>query len=89
MNGFRIGTIRGIPIKIHITFLLALPLLALGFARAFREAAELAGEDASALGNPFLWGLTVALALFLSVLLHELAHYFGIDEDRLEELGYD
>jgi predicted Zn-dependent protease with MMP-like domain len=20
--------------------------------------------------------------------LHELAHYFGIDEDRLEELGY-
>ena len=21
--------------------------------------------------------------------LHELAHYFGIDEDRLSELGYD
>jgi predicted Zn-dependent protease with MMP-like domain len=21
--------------------------------------------------------------------LHELAHYFGIDEDRLDELGYD
>ena len=21
--------------------------------------------------------------------LHELAHYFGIDEDRLAELGYD
>jgi predicted Zn-dependent protease with MMP-like domain len=21
--------------------------------------------------------------------LHEVAHYFGIDEDRLEELGYD
>jgi predicted Zn-dependent protease with MMP-like domain len=21
--------------------------------------------------------------------LHELAHYFGMDEDRLEELGYD
>ena len=21
--------------------------------------------------------------------LHELAHYFGIEEDRLEELGYD
>jgi Zn-dependent protease len=74
MSGFRIGTIQGIPIRIHVTFLLALPLLAFGFARAFREAAELAGEDPSALGNPFLWGLTVALALFLSVLLHELAH---------------
>ena len=21
--------------------------------------------------------------------LHELAHYFGMDEERLEELGYD
>jgi predicted Zn-dependent protease with MMP-like domain len=21
--------------------------------------------------------------------LHELAHYFGVDEERLEELGYD
>jgi predicted Zn-dependent protease with MMP-like domain len=21
--------------------------------------------------------------------LHELGHYFGLDEDRLEELGYD
>jgi predicted Zn-dependent protease with MMP-like domain len=21
--------------------------------------------------------------------LHELAHYFGLDEDKLEELGYD
>ena len=21
--------------------------------------------------------------------LHELAHYFGLDEDRLAELGYD
>ena len=21
--------------------------------------------------------------------LHEIAHYFGLDEDRLEELGYD
>ena len=23
-----------------------------------------------------------------TTVLHELAHYFGIDEDRLEELGY-
>ena len=24
-----------------------------------------------------------------TTVLHELAHYFGIDEDRLEELGYE
>jgi len=75
MGGFRIATIRGIPIRIHITFLLVLPLLAFGFGRAFKEAirlAELPPEHVT--GNPFVWGLGVALALFLSVLLHELGH---------------
>jgi len=35
------------------------------------------GDDAAALENEIR--ITV---------LHELAHYFGIDEDRLDELGY-
>lgn len=74
MNGFKIGSIRGIPIRIHFTFLLVLPLLAFGFARAFREAASVAEVPPSQLGSPLLWGLGLALALFLSVLLHELAH---------------
>jgi len=75
MGGFRIATIRGIPIRIHVTFLLVLPLLALAFARAFREAAELADVPSDRLaGEPWLWGLGVALALFASVLVHELAH---------------
>jgi Zn-dependent protease len=74
-NGFRIGTIRGIPIRVDITFLLVLPFLAFGFARAFREAAALASVPPEMLqGGPFWWGLAVALALFASVLLHELAH---------------
>ena len=28
-------------------------------------------------------------ASVMSTVLHELAHYFGLDEDRLAELGYD
>lgn len=77
MNGaaIRIGSLFGIPIRIHITFLLVLPFLALGFARVHDDAARAAGVPAERLaGTPFLWGLAVALALFLSVLVHELAH---------------
>lgn len=75
LSGFRIATIRGIPIRIHISLVLVLPLVAYGFARAFLSAADLAGVPASRLsGGPWLWGLGVAVALFASVLVHELAH---------------
>jgi Zn-dependent protease/CBS domain-containing protein len=77
LGGFRIATIRGIPIRVHFTFLFALPFLAFGFARAFRSAASLADVPLEGLtGSPWLWGLGVALALFASVLVHELAHAF-------------
>ncbi len=77
MNGgaIRIGSVRGIPIRIHVTFLIVLPFLAVGFGRVFTEAARVAEVPAEQLwGSPFAWGLAVALALFLSVLVHELAH---------------
>lgn len=75
LGGFKIGSVRGIPIRLHFTFLLILPLLAYAFSRAFREAARVADVRPDQLiGNPLLWGLGMALALFFSVLLHELAH---------------
>jgi len=75
MGGLRIATIRGIPIRIHYTFLLVLPFIAFGFGRAFIDAAKLADVPVEQLsGSPWLWGLGVAIALFLSVLIHELAH---------------
>lgn len=73
--GFRIGNIRGIPIRIHWTFLLVLPFFAYGFARDLTAAAERAGVPAARLTlNPWVYGFGVALALFASVLVHELAH---------------
>lgn len=75
MSGFKIGTIRGIPIRIHYTFLVILPLLAIGFARAFRAAAAAAEVPPEHLaGSPWIWGLGVAVTLFASVLVHELGH---------------
>ena len=72
---YRIATVRGIPIRVHLTFLLVLPLIAYGFAGQLAAAARLAGIPAESLGgSPWLWGLALALALFGSVLLHELAH---------------
>jgi len=75
MGGFKIATIKGIPIRIHYTFLLILPFLAYQFGLLFREAARHADVPPQQIhGDPFVWGLVLALALFFSVLVHELAH---------------
>jgi len=72
---FLVARVRGIPIRIHVTFLLVLPFLAYAFGQRFAEAAHLAGTPPEQLvGSPWLWGLALALALFASVLGHELAH---------------
>ena len=74
-TSFRVARIGGIPIRIHITFLLVLPFLAYSFGHTFVDAARLAGVPAGQIvGSPWLWGLGIALALFGSVLVHELAH---------------
>jgi Zn-dependent protease/CBS domain-containing protein len=60
---------------VHFSFLLVLPFLAWLFGQAFRRAAEAADVPPEQLvGSPFLWGLGLAVALFLAVLVHELAH---------------
>ena len=70
-----IGKIYGIPVKIHFTFLLIIPFLAWVFGNNFSFFAERAGIPMeNLLLNPYLSGLIMALALFISVLLHELAH---------------
>jgi len=63
-GAFQIARIRGIPIRVHFTLLLCLPVFAM----------QLADADGGwlALG----WGLLAALGLFLSVALHELGHSF-------------
>ena len=74
-SSFKIGRLFGIPIRIDITFLLILPILAWQFGRSLAAAAQLAGVPPGRLhAGPWIWGLGIAVALFLSVLIHELAH---------------
>src|SRR5882724_9062869 len=74
-SAIRLGRIAGIPVQIDFSFLLALPLLAYLFAQQFVAAARLVGIPQENIGGDrYFWGLAVALALFASVLLHELAH---------------
>ena len=74
-GSYKIARIAGIPIRIHISFLIVLPLFAYIFGSVFRQAAEVAGVPPQGLAvSAWLWGLALALALFAAVLVHELAH---------------
>lgn len=74
-GGMRIFSVRGIPIRLHPSLLLVLPLLAFGFGSVFTRAAEVAGVPPERITlSPWVFGLLIAVALFASVLVHELAH---------------
>jgi stage IV sporulation protein FB len=62
-NSTHIATVFGIPIKVHISLWIILPLLALfgPFAR---------------MGSGMVWGLAFAVIFFACIALHELGHSF-------------
>ncbi|MFH0822867.1 MAG: site-2 protease family protein [Pseudomonadota bacterium] len=57
---FRIGSILGIPIKLHVTFLLLLVVVLL--------------TESSFLGTGGIWGVVFICLVFASVVFHELGH---------------
>jgi Zn-dependent protease len=67
--------VKGVPVRAHWTLLLILPYLAVVFSAQFERVAHVAGIAPESLrGAPLLWGALLALALFASVAVHELAH---------------
>src|SRR5882672_12122298 len=68
----KLGTLAGIDIRIHYTWLLAIFLIAWSLAIGYFP------MSSDALGPVTYWvlGLCAAILLFASVLVHELAHSF-------------
>ncbi|OPX68511.1 MAG: Zinc metalloprotease [Methanoregulaceae archaeon PtaB.Bin108] len=84
MNGsFRIGSLFGIPIQLHWTFLVIIPLFAWIIGSQISMTADLLSGlfrvpiDTTYFAQglaPYIVGAIVALGLFAGVLLHEIAH---------------
>jgi Zn-dependent protease/CBS domain-containing protein len=84
MDGsLRIGRLFGIPIELHFTFLLVIPLFAWIIGNQIELTTALLGElfgvgiDTTLIRSgfmPYLLGAAVSLGLFAGVLIHEIAH---------------
>ena len=84
MDGsFRIGRLFGIPILIHYTFLLVIPLFAWIIGSQIVPTADMLTQifevpvDTTLFSSgyvPYLLGIIVGIGLFAGVLVHELAH---------------
>ncbi|MDD1680917.1 MAG: CBS domain-containing protein [Methanoregula sp.] len=84
MDGsFRIGSLFGIPIQIHYTFLLVIPLFAWIIGSQISMTVDMLKElymipiDTSLITSgfvPYMLGAVVSCGLFFGVLVHELAH---------------
>ena len=74
-SGWTIFRIRGIPVRLHISLVLFLPYMAFVASRQYRYMAEILGLSPESVRLPsVVWGGILAVGLFVSILLHELAH---------------
>ena len=73
-TSIQIGKIMGIPIKLHITFLLILPVFAWMFARTESQFGGFQDVEPELLR--YSMGMAASVLLFTCVLLHELGHSY-------------
>lgn len=73
-TSIEIGTIMGIPIRLHITFLLILPVFAWMFATTDPQTGGF--NDVVSVPLRYLLGMAASVLLFACVLLHELGHSY-------------
>ena len=71
-TSFQIGKIMGIPIKVHITFLLILPF----FAWSFALTPPRLGFSDQVFPLRYVLSFAAAVSLFICVVLHELGHSY-------------
>jgi Zn-dependent protease len=74
-SSFTVGHLFGIPVKIHVSLLIILPFFAWAFGSNIiylTENTEIVRREL--ILNPYLLGFIMAVMLFISILIHELAH---------------
>lgn len=75
LRGWKIATIRGVDVKIHFSLIFLLLYVVLVAVGQFSLVVEESGVNPAGIsGSAGGWSLIFALALFVSVLLHEFAH---------------
>jgi Zn-dependent protease len=72
-TSIQLGRIIGIPIKLHITFLLILPFFIIAFATMYPAPFGFLSQD---LPLRYLFGTLAAILLFGCVIAHELSHSY-------------
>jgi Zn-dependent protease/CBS domain-containing protein len=74
-GSFTLFRVKGVPICLHWSLFLILPYIAIVFSAYFFDVANVASVASErVLIPPLAWGTLMAIALFASVALHELAH---------------
>jgi Zn-dependent protease len=74
-HGLTLLRVRGIPVRLHWSLLLFLPYVAFVTTRQFGMiSASLGVERAELVLPPWVWGALLAVGLFVSIVIHELAH---------------
>lgn len=77
LKSLKIAQVLGIPIYLHYSMFFILPLLAWSFGRNLSSMADVTSIQATKLGlSPYIWGFFMAVALFVSITLHELGHSY-------------
>lgn len=76
-NSITIGKISGIPIKLHISFIIALPFIAWAVSTNIETMANMMSIPyQNMIISDYIFGLLITIFLFVSVGLHELGHSF-------------
>lgn len=74
-NSITITKVAGIPIRIHVSFLLILPFFSWVIASNIGQIASMAGVNLeNIILNPLLIGFMLSVMLFISVTFHEISH---------------